>query len=97
MSFSILYFASDYPELFKSGKFRTSGKIQRRRGWTYASKPSCGHLFQQFRKSISADGIFSFCFWVLATGSNAQTTLSREYIHVGTRVIAVAMDWTYSY
>jgi hypothetical protein len=33
--------------------------------------------------------LFLFCFCVLATGSKAQTTPSREYIRLGTRVIAI--------
>lgn len=43
---------------------------------------------RQFRPRITEGGLFLVCFCVLATGTKAQTTPSREYIHLGTRVIA---------
>jgi Chitobiase/beta-hexosaminidase C-terminal domain len=48
-----------------------------------------GHFYCQFRPRISEGGLFLFFLCVLATRGDAQTTSSREYIHLGTRVIAI--------
>jgi hypothetical protein len=48
-----------------------------------------GYFRREFRPRIAESGLFLFCFCVLATGSTAQTTPSREYIRLGTRVIAI--------
>ena len=45
-----------------------------------------GRLYRQFRPRIIEGGLFLFLLCVLATGGNAQTTSSREYINLGTRV-----------
>lgn len=48
-----------------------------------------GHFCSRFRFRNSEVGLFLFGFCVLATVSRAQTTPSREYIRLGTRVIAI--------
>jgi Chitobiase/beta-hexosaminidase C-terminal domain len=47
------------------------------------------YLCRRFRSCISEGGLLLFYFCVLATGINAQTKPSREYIRLGTRVIAI--------
>jgi hypothetical protein len=48
-----------------------------------------GYFCGRFRLRNGEVGLFLFCFCVLATVTRAQTTPSREYIHMGTRVIAI--------
>jgi len=47
------------------------------------------YLCRPLRTCINEGGLFLFCLCVLATGSNAQNMPSREYIRLGTRVIAI--------
>jgi hypothetical protein len=85
MWLSISYFANDYPKLSSLGNSLIPGKL---RGDVVGLMP-VGYPCREFGPGITGGGLFLFCFCVLATGSKAQTTPSREYIRLGTRVIAI--------